>query len=109
MGFADSLAIVDRAVQAHLGSVEIVYTPTVGAPVTVPAMFDPNYILSDQGTGAVEQITASVFVLLADLPIDPEVDDSPTITVDGVDYVIWQRVRDPVGNAVRLLLHRKGA
>lgn len=109
MAFADTLAAVDRAVQDHLGSVEIVYAPTVGAPVTVPAMFDPNFVLSDQGTGAVEQVTASVFVLLADLPIDPEDDDAPTITVAGVDYVIWQRVRDPVGRAIRLLLHRKGA
>lgn len=108
MTFPALVAGTDRAVQRNLGAVEITYQPSVGAPVLLQAMFDPTFVLDDQGRSGVEQTVPSVFFRLEDLPLDPD-DDDPTITVAGVDYRVRERIRDRVGESVRLLLHRAGA
>ena len=68
-------------------------------------MFDANFRLADDGSSGVEQVTPSVWVKLSDLPTDPDEDD-PTIEVNGVCYTVRERQRDPIGDSVRLLLHR---
>lgn len=104
MTFATLIADADRAVQNNLGASSITYQPSVGPAVVVKGMFDPVFVLVDDGNMGQEQTTPSVFVLLADLPVDP-IDDDPTITVEGVNYRVRERRVDPVGQAVRLLLH----
>lgn len=103
MAFADLVADVDRAAQAHLGGVTVTYQPAVGAPVDVQGMFDERHVLLDAEEGGLETVTPAVFLRLADLPEDPEV-DNPTITVGGTAYRVRERQPDGQGG-IRLLLH----
>jgi hypothetical protein len=43
-----------------------------------------------------------VFLLLADLPTDPD-DDEPTVTVNGVDYSVRERKKDGMGGVFLML------
>jgi hypothetical protein len=63
---------------------EITYQPSVGPAVAVPGIFDAQYTLLDGGGPAsgVEATAPAVFLRLASLPIDPELDD-PTLTIAG--------------------------
>ncbi len=66
MAFADHVGRADDAVRAHLGSVAVIYAPTVGDPVTVTGMFDENYVLVDAGGQmGVELIAPAVWLDLA--------------------------------------------
>jgi hypothetical protein len=60
---------------------QITYQPAVGAPVTVRGIFDANYVLA-RGTAeaGVETLGPAVFLILSDLPVDPEIDD-PTVII----------------------------
>jgi hypothetical protein len=105
--FADLVAQMDRLAQNDLGALAIIYAPAVGSPVTVPGIFDANYVLS-QGTGpaGVSVLGPAVFLRIEDLPTDPELDD-PTITIAGLSYRVSERRPDDLGGivlALRLVL-----
>jgi len=86
MSFADLVEAADRAAQGHLGGVEVTYAPAVGAAVLVTGIFDAQYQLTKGDAEAgVGTLGPAVFLRLADLPADPELDD-PTLTIGGVDY-----------------------
>jgi hypothetical protein len=106
MAFSDLVAKIDRAVQGHLGGVDVVYAPAVGDAVTVTGMFDAAYVLLDQGQSGVEQIVPAVWLRLEDLPVHPD-EDEPALTIAGNTYRVRERHVDSVdGGTVRLLLHR---
>ena len=107
MAFGDLIAATDRATQTHLGGVTATYTPEHGAPVEdIAAMFDENFLLVDPDRPGVETVAPVVTFRLEDLPTDPR-DDDPTITINGVEYTVDQRITDgTIGGSIRLLLHR---
>jgi hypothetical protein len=102
VGFTDLLENADRAVRQVLGSA-ITYTPGVGSPVTVQGVFDAAYVRADAGQAGVSTASPAVFLRLSELPTDPR-EDSPTVTVGGVDYSVHEVEPDGLGG-VRLLLH----
>jgi len=105
--FAAHVARLDRLTLAYLGSVEVTYvSSTPGGTFPVAGIFDDNYVLSSTGDSlaGVETVGPAVFILLADLPIDPELDD-PTLTIRGVTYRVT--ARPPAGMGSVLLILRK--
>lgn len=104
MTFSALVAAADRAVQVHLGSVAVTYQPQGEDPVEVTGMFDERFVLVDQGDAGVEQTAPAAFLMLEDLPVDPE-DDEPLITIGGTEYRVRERQKDGMGG-IRLLLHR---
>jgi hypothetical protein len=106
MGFSDLVLAADRVVLNKLGETTITYAPTVGDPVAVDAVFDQPFTQVDGTTAfGVEQLSPVVWVVLADLPSDPETDD-PTITIDAIPYRVVAREYDSLRGTVRLSLHR---
>lgn len=101
--FADLITNMDRAVQSNLGGEEVIYQPELGAAVPVTGVFDALFVLA-QGTAeaGVETLGPAVFLLLADLPVDPEEDD-PILTIRGVDYRVIERRPDGAGGIVLAL------
>jgi len=70
---------------------QIIYRPASGGPVQVSCIFDEPYILSlGTASAGVEATMPSVFLQLADLPVDPENDD-PILTIQGFDYKVVER------------------
>lgn len=104
MGFPALIAAADRAVLNHLGGT-VRYAPSVGPAVDVEGVFDASYLKATAGIAGVSGAGPAVFLLLADLPTDPEDDPSPTITVDGQAYKIREVEKDSHGGVV-ILLHK---
>ena len=104
MGFTDLLAVGDQHVRRKLGGA-ITYTPGVGAPVEVDGVFDAAHVHVDLGEPGVSSQGPAVFLTLADLPSDPDLDGAATVTVAGVTYTPHTVKPDGTG-AVVLLLHR---
>lgn len=120
MGFAERVARVDRSVRKILGGEPVVYrigggggafSPAfsaafAGAPtaheVTVTGIFDAAYVLqADTGAGVCATAPA-VFLQLADLPTDPQIDE-PTLTIGGVDYRVDHAETAGMGSVVLIL------
>lgn len=104
MAFTDLLTVADRAVREVLGS-SVVYTPGVGAAVTVRAVFDAAFVRVDLGQPGVASVSPAVFLRLADLPSNPETDTACRVTAEGVTYLAHTVEPDGLGG-VRLLLSR---
>lgn len=105
MSFADLVQRADVAVRGHLGGT-ITYSPSVGAPVDVPGVFDLAHVRVDPGQiSAAASIGPAAFVRLSDLPSDPELDTGARVTNAGVAYTIHEVKPDGLGGA-HLLLHR---
>lgn len=103
--FASLLTLADRAVLTHLGEDGgVTYTPGVGASAEVSAVFDAAYVRVDAGEPGVSSSGPAVFVLVADLPSDPETDVEARVMVDGTEYTIHEVKKDGKGGAL-LLLH----
>jgi hypothetical protein len=108
VAFDDLVAMIDLAVQDHLGGETITYRPELGAPVDVVGVFSEQYVLA-KGTAeaGVETIGPAVFLSRdehAKLPIEPEDDDEPTVTIRGADYrVVERRGPDGMGGIVLAL------
>lgn len=101
MAFSDQVSQTDRATLAAFG-VPVTYTPAGGNPPAVPVtgIFDALFVLVKGSAQAGAEATApAVFLLLADLPTDPEVDD-PTITIGSVTYDVVGRHPDGMGGIV---------
>lgn len=103
MAWADHLERGDGAAREILGG-EVLYTPGVGDAVTVTGIFEERH--AEPGAGARELDVGdwgpAVFLTLADLPSDPEV-DSPTITVAGTTYTVRVPHKDGHGGVLLLL------
>jgi hypothetical protein len=101
MSFADLMAAVDSTVIRVLGEpVPVTYTPNGGASVPVTGIFDEQFVLAKGSADAgVEVSIPAVFFKLADLPVDPEVDD-PTLIIGGVSYRVRERVGAGMGGIV---------
>ena len=102
MGWAANLALVDDAVRATLGPVDVTYTPDGGSATAVEGMFDAAHVLVLDG---IESVGPVLF-------LDPEnvtalgvdvLDDKPAIVIDSANYTVRQRQTDGQGG-VRLLL-----
>lgn len=106
MGFAEALAVADVAVRGRLGR-SLVYTPGVGAPVTVTGVFDAAYVVADGGAGVVGVSSSSpaAFFTLSDLPSDPSVDLGATVTVGSTVYSCHEAKPDGLGGVV-MMLHK---
>lgn len=106
MGFDDLMSQVDRAVLGSKLGDPVTYTPGVGAPVTVNGCFDRLYerVAGDASYAGVSSFGPAVFLRLADLPSDPVVDASVTVTIRGVVYKPRQVEPDGQGG-VLLMLH----
>lgn len=102
MGFAELLAVADRAVRDHLGAT-IRYRPEFGDPVDVRGIFDATYLRADVGMAGVATCGPAVFLRLEDLPTDPT-KDNPLITVNGVNYRRKEAHRDGQGGVVLFLM-----
>lgn len=103
MAFADLVARIDRSVQRKLGDDSIIYQPDGGDPVPVTGVFDAAYVLVQGGANAgVESSAPAVFLILSDLPVNPE-DDDPTLTIGGIDYRVAERRPDGKGGIVLVL------
>lgn len=103
MSWAAHIERLDRAVLAHLGKVSVLYESQAAAPVTVDGLFDEPYQLVDRGHGAVEAVTPTVWLQLADLPVHPD-EDEPQLTIGGKLYRVRERKPDG-GGTIALLLH----
>ena len=109
MGFGAEIDRCDRAAQDHLGSVDVIYTPESGEPVTVVGLFDDAYTLLRPDNSSVEQVAPAVWLKLADLPVHPDNDD-PLIQIGENYYRVRERQPDgETGGSIRLLLHRTEA
>lgn len=108
MAFTSLLASADRAALTVLGG-PVFYAAQYGAAVEVRGIFDAAYVRADPGQyGAVVQSSGpAVFVLLADLPSDPDTDLDPTVTVAGVAYRVREARKDGMGGVVLLLQERE--
>lgn len=113
MAFPDLLAAADRAALTHLGG-PVRYAPTALAGESfadVLGIFDAAYIRVDAGQAGVSSCGPAVFLRLADLvagdgtQFDPETDEVPTVTVNGISYRAREVQKDGMGG-VLLLLHR---
>jgi hypothetical protein len=120
MGFAERVARVDRSARKILGGEPVVYrigggggafSPAfsaafAGAPsaheVTVTGIFDAAYVLQADQTAGVCATAPAVFLQLADLPTDPELDD-PILTIRGVDYRVDHPETAGMGSVVLIL------
>jgi hypothetical protein len=102
--FADLIAAVDVTVIEVLGGREPVwYQPAIGDPVEVWGIFDAQYILVGEGERAgVETVGPAVFLRLAELPVDPEVDD-PILGIGGLDYRVTERRTAGLGSTLLML------
>src|SRR5512133_3481279 len=104
MAFAAHIAAADRAVLQHLGEDGLIrYAPSVGDAVDVKGVFDASYVQVNAGQAGVVSSGPAVFLMVADLPTNPEEDD-PIITVAGVAYRVREPKSDGKGGVV-LLLH----
>lgn len=84
---------------------QVIYQPAVGASVTINGIFDAVYVLAKADPEAgVEVLGPAVFLILADLPIDPEFDE-PTLIISGVVYNVTERRPAGLG-AIVLALRR---
>lgn len=102
MAFTDLTAAADRTVLDLLGE-PVVYRPVVGEPAPVTGIFDlPSGLVQGDGQVAVEARKPTVFLVLADLPVDPEL-DTPTLTIRGVDYEVKDTHPDGLGGIVLVL------
>lgn len=102
MAFADLVATADRAVLDLLGE-PVIYAPAVGQPAPVKGIFDlPSALVQGDGEVAVDARSPTVFLLLVDLPTDPEL-DTPTLTIRGVNYLKKDTHPDGLGGIVLVL------
>lgn len=102
-GYAALVAQVDLVARRLLGGIPVIYQPATGSPVTVTGIFDDSFLLAKGSANAgVETVTPAVFLQLADLPIDPELDD-PTLTIGGVSYRVTERKSADFGSIVLAL------
>ena len=103
MAFLDLVEAADRAAMASLGGEIITYTPASSSPVQITGIFDAQFVLV-QGTpeAGVEAVAPAVFFRFSDLPVDPE-DDTPIVTVRGIDYSVIERRSDDLGGIVLVL------
>ena len=109
MAFADLAAQTDRAALAAFGE-PVTYTPQGGPPTSVRpngdpliGIFDLQYVLAKGSAEAgVESLGPAVFLLLEDLPTNPE-DDEPTLTIGAVTYRVTERRPDGMGGIVLAL------
>jgi len=84
---------------------QIIYRPASGPPVTVSGIFDQPYLRAQGDSEAgVETAAPTVFLRLADLPVDPEFDD-PILTINGSNYSVAER--RPAGLGAILLALQK--
>lgn len=111
MAWEDLLATADRAVATQLGR-PIIYAPAVGDPVTVTGVYDDAYVTAPPGIADVATSSPAVFLVLADLPVDPLADD-PRITVpaNGIapaagTFEVLETKPDSAGAGVLLVLRR---
>jgi hypothetical protein len=103
MAFDDLLAAADRALLSPLGST-ISYTPDGGYASEIQGIFDAAFLKISAGNAGVISSGPAVFVLLEDLPEDPE-DGDPTIEIDSEQYSVREVDKDGKGGAV-LHLHK---
>jgi hypothetical protein len=119
MAFADNVARLDRHAQQRLGGETIIYRPQFGVPVAVVGIFDDSFKLaggSGTSEAGVEARVPTVFLQLADLPVDPDL-DNPILTIGGVvtgnvmaggtDYRVVERLPADFGSVV-LALRKAG-
>lgn len=105
--FAELVELADRAALAALGGEAVTYDPAAAAPVVVTGIFDEQYVLAKGSAEAgVGTLGPAVFLLLEDLPTNPE-DDEPTLTIRAVNYRVIERRPDGMGGIV-LALRRVG-
>jgi hypothetical protein len=120
MGFAERVARVDRSVRRILGGEPVIYTigggggafspafsaAFAGSPtaheVVVTGIFDAAYVLQADQTAGVCATAPAVFLQIADLPTDPELDD-PILTIRGVDYRVDHPETAGMGSVVLIL------
>lgn len=109
MSYASNLTSLDANLLNFLGAKDVTYTPSVGEAVTVKGLFDDASQLVDPGGEAgLEMPVPMLWLRLAELPGDP-MTDSPTITVDGNTYTVYERRSDgDTGQSIQLFLHRTG-
>jgi hypothetical protein len=103
VGFTALLAAADRAALQNLGG-PVRYTAGSGVTADVVGVFDSAYVKVDAGQAGVSSMGPAVFLRLADLPSDPEI-DSPIVTVESVNHVVREVQKDGLGG-VLLLMHR---
>lgn len=103
MGFSALLDMGDVTLLGILGE-SVTYTPSVGSPVTVQGLFDAPAVAVDVGHAGVSTIGPRVALRLSDLPSDPSVDLTATITVGSTTYEIRDSQPDSKGFVV-ILLH----
>lgn len=101
--FSELLQRVDLGVRGRLGE-SIVYTPTVGSPITVEGVFDNAYVraLSANEPGVMSSGPA-VFLRLEDLPSDPMADTGAIITRGTTTYTAHEVKPDGFGGVLLLL------
>ena len=106
MAFSDLVTTMDRAAHTHVGGVSVVYTPSVGAAVSVTGMFDEQYLDAEGSNTRVGTVTPSIVVRLEDLPDDPRT-SRPTLTINSLGYTLKGWKTDGVeGGSIRLVLRR---
>jgi hypothetical protein len=103
VAFPSLLASADRAALMLLGG-PVFYAAEFGGDVEVRGIFDAAYVRAQAGQAGVMSAGPAVFLLLADLPSDPE-DDVPSVTVEGVKYRVRETQKDGMGGVV-LHLHQ---
>lgn len=106
MGWQDLVSRLDRAcLTAFKPDTAATYHPAEGDAVEIECIFDNGLTSIAVGEAGIVETGPRVFVRLEDLPTDPEVDDGPQITVDGVLYDVIETRPDGQGGAV-LRLHK---
>lgn len=102
MAWLDTAATMRAALLAQFGEI-VTYESGSGPPLELRAIFQPRHVLvrGDAAAG-VEALAPAVFLALASLPVDPELDD-PTIVVKGERHRVIERMPDGAGGVVLFL------
>src|SRR5512145_1036130 len=81
MDFTTYIERVDAKVTGGPTGSPVIYTPGVGAAVTVRGVFDALYVKVDAGNTGVSSSGPAVFLRLSDLPTDPSDDLGARVTL----------------------------
>jgi hypothetical protein len=102
MGWADLIGRVNRVCVASFKEpTKALYSPSGDdfPAQEIDVIFDNGYLPGQVGEAGFVDLGPRVFVVLADLPTDPEADD-PNITIGAVVYSVVKTERDGQGGAI---------
>jgi hypothetical protein len=108
MAFADLIGIVDRLVNQHVGETVRCSRWGVDPWVSVRGVFSAQYQIGQALDTGVMSSSPAVFVRVADLPVDPDSDETLIVERGGTQYRVRESQKDGDGGVLLLLAETDG-